>query len=81
MMVGLVLYAYAIGERSSRRIERRCAEDVAFRVICANRAPAVAPSFGTETTSPADSGVCATAPERGFPVMRAAGFEPATSRV
>src|SRR3954451_11234072 len=39
MMVALLLYAYAIGERSSRRIERRCVEDVATRVICANRAP------------------------------------------
>jgi transposase len=39
MMVGLLLYCYAIGERSSRRIERRCVEDVATRVICANQAP------------------------------------------
>jgi transposase len=39
MMVALLLYCYAIGERSSRRIERRCIEDVATRVICANRAP------------------------------------------
>jgi transposase len=39
MMVALLLYAYAIGERSARKIERRCAEDVAFRVICANRVP------------------------------------------
>src|SRR5215213_3301750 len=39
MMVALLLYGYAIGERSSRRIERRCVEDVATRVICANRAP------------------------------------------
>jgi transposase len=39
MMVALVLYAYAVGERSSRRIERRCREDVAFRVIAANEAP------------------------------------------
>jgi transposase len=39
MMVALLLYAYAIGERSSRRIERRCQEDVAFRVITANQAP------------------------------------------
>ena len=38
-MVALLLYAYAIGERSSRRIERRCVEDVATRVICANQAP------------------------------------------
>src|SRR5918996_5945321 len=39
MMVALVLYAYCVGERSSRRIERRCVEDVAFRVIAADRAP------------------------------------------
>jgi transposase len=39
MMVALLLYAYAVGERSSRAIERRCREDVAFRVICANRVP------------------------------------------
>ncbi len=39
MMVALLLYAYCVGERSSRRIERRCLEDVAFRVIAANRAP------------------------------------------
>jgi transposase len=39
MMVALVVYAYAIGERSSRRIERRCREDVAFRVITADQAP------------------------------------------
>src|SRR5215204_5752155 len=39
MMVALMLYAYAIGERSSRRIERRCQEDVAVRVITANQAP------------------------------------------
>jgi transposase len=39
MMVALLLYAYAIGERSARKIERRCCEDVAFRVICANRVP------------------------------------------
>jgi transposase len=25
MMVGLLLYSYAVGQRSSRRIERRCA--------------------------------------------------------
>src|SRR4051794_40206971 len=31
MMVALLLYSYAVGERSSRRIERRCVEDVAAR--------------------------------------------------
>ncbi len=33
------MYAYALGVRSSRAIERRCREDVAFRVITANRTP------------------------------------------
>jgi hypothetical protein len=35
MMVSLLLYAYARGERSSRGIERKCVEDVAYRVIAA----------------------------------------------
>jgi transposase len=39
MMVALVLYAYARGDRSSRVIERRCVEDVAYRVIAANQVP------------------------------------------
>jgi transposase len=39
MMVALLVYAYAVGERSSRRIERHCCDDVAFRVIAANRLP------------------------------------------
>jgi transposase len=39
MMLTLITYAYAVGERSSRGIERRCREDVAFRVICANQVP------------------------------------------
>src|SRR5215218_1196628 len=39
MMVALLLYAYAKGERSSRGIERECMEDVAYRVISANRRP------------------------------------------
>src|SRR3954467_923053 len=39
MMVSLLLYAYARGERSSRGIERKCVEDVAYRVIAAHQAP------------------------------------------
>jgi transposase len=39
MMVALLVYAYSVGERSARGIERRCREDVAFRVICANQTP------------------------------------------
>jgi AraC-like DNA-binding protein len=39
MMVALLVYAYARGQRSSRVIGRGCFEDIAFRVICANRQP------------------------------------------
>jgi transposase len=39
MMVALIFYAYATGERSSRQIERRLREDVAYRVIAAERVP------------------------------------------
>jgi transposase len=39
MMVALLLYAYARGNRSSRAIERACVEDVAFRVVAGNLVP------------------------------------------
>jgi transposase len=39
MMVALLLYAYARGERSSRGIERKCVEDVAYRVLAAQQTP------------------------------------------
>src|SRR5947208_7747078 len=39
VMVAILIYAYCIGERSSRRIERRCTEDIAFRVLAANQVP------------------------------------------
>jgi transposase len=39
MMVALLLYAYARGERSSRVIERALHEDIAYRVIAAGAAP------------------------------------------
>jgi len=39
MLVTLLVWAYANGVTSSRRIERLCGQDVAFRVICAGDAP------------------------------------------
>jgi len=39
MMVALLLYSYARGNRSSRGIERACWEDVGCKVICAMRTP------------------------------------------
>ncbi len=38
-MLAVLLYAYCTGERSSRHIERRCHEDVAYRVLAANQHP------------------------------------------
>jgi transposase len=39
MLVSLLVWAYANGEDSSRRIEGLCRTDVAFRVICAGNFP------------------------------------------
>lgn len=39
MMLAVLLYAYCTGERSSRRIEKRLVEDVAYRVLSANQCP------------------------------------------
>ena len=39
MLLALLVYAYAGGQRSSRRIEDLCVIDVAFRVICAQDVP------------------------------------------
>ena len=36
MMVKVLLYAYCVGVPSSRKIEKRLEEDVAFRVLAAN---------------------------------------------
>src|SRR5437763_759126 len=39
MMVALLMYAYARGNRSSRGVERACWEDVAYKVITGMRTP------------------------------------------
>jgi transposase len=39
MMLAVLLYAYCTGERSSRQMERRLVEDVAYRVLAANQQP------------------------------------------
>jgi transposase len=39
MLLGVLLYGYAVGVRSSRQIERRCTEDLAFRVLPATNCP------------------------------------------
>ena len=39
ILLGVLLYAYCTGIRSSRQIERRCTEDIAFRVLAGNVVP------------------------------------------
>ena len=39
MMVKVLLYAYCIGVPSSRKMEKRLHEDIAFRVLAANNTP------------------------------------------
>jgi transposase len=39
MLLAVLLYAYCSGVRSSRQIERRCHEDLAFRVLSGNSTP------------------------------------------
>jgi transposase len=38
-LLGVLLYGYCLGVRSCRQIERRCTEDLAFRVLAANQTP------------------------------------------
>jgi transposase len=39
MLFALLVYAYCLGVRSSRAVERLCTTDVAFRVLCAQDPP------------------------------------------
>ena len=39
LMVAVLVYAHAVGVRSSRAIERHCVRDVAFRVLAGNQVP------------------------------------------
>ena len=39
MLLAVLLYAYCTGIRSSRQIERRCHEDIAFRILAGNSTP------------------------------------------
>lgn len=71
MMVALLHYSYALGQRSSRAIERRCHEHVPTRVICANQAPIPRRSHGSghviRTHWPGRSPRCSRcAPGRGW---------------
>ena len=68
MMVALLVYAYARGQRSSRVIERACIEDIAFRVIAANRRP---DHMHDRALSPASRDGAGRAVRRGAGAVRA----------
>jgi Transposase domain (DUF772) len=39
MLLAVLRYAYSTGIRSSRQLERRCQEDIAFRILAGNTTP------------------------------------------
>lgn len=39
VLLAVLVYGYALGQRSSRQLERLCGQDVAFRVITGNEVP------------------------------------------
>ncbi|RKY09663.1 MAG: hypothetical protein DRP65_07545 [Planctomycetota bacterium] len=39
MTAALLIYSYCAGERSSRKIEKHCQADIAYKVITANQHP------------------------------------------
>jgi transposase len=45
MMTKILVYAYCVGVFSSRRIQKRLVEDVAFRVLAAGNQPDFPPSI------------------------------------
>ena len=67
MMVALLLYTYARGQRSSRAIERGCIEDVAYRVIAANRVP---DHCTIAVCGPPRTASCLRAASHFFPLLR-----------
>lgn len=46
-LLGILMYGYAHGQRSSRQLERLCATDVAFRVLAGNASGSDAPDHAT----------------------------------
>jgi transposase len=63
MMVKLLLYGYAIGIASSRRLAQRCQEDVAVRVLSASGTwPPWKPSSCRSSAAVSGPGSCSWAP-------------------
>jgi transposase len=58
LMTALLLYAYCVGVPSSRKIEKRTHEDIAFRVITGNTHPDHSASFDVFTSRRCGSCSC-----------------------
>ncbi len=68
MMVKVLLYGYCIGEVSSRRIATKLHEDIAFRVLAANNAPAPYQVRGDVTSAPSRTSCRVTTARRWWTV-------------
>jgi Transposase domain (DUF772) len=60
LMVRLLIYGYTTGIRSSRAIERRCVDDVAFRFLAADQARTTARSPGSVAATWTHSPTCSS---------------------
>ena len=58
MLLALMIYAYATGQRSSRRIEQLCVDHVAYRVVCAQDPRITRRSPGSERPMTKRSLIC-----------------------
>ena len=57
-MLRLLIYGYTTGVRSSRAIERKCADDVAFRFLAADQAPDFRSISGSAAATWTPSAAC-----------------------
>lgn len=78
MMLALLLYAYANGARSTRRIEASCRTDAAYRVICGCLVPdhSTIARFVADQEAAMEAGCAGASP--GIPWPRSPGHRPTT---
>lgn len=61
-MVRLLIYGYTTGVRSSRAIERRCVDDVAFGFLATDQAPDFRSITASAAAIPTRSSACSRSP-------------------
>ena len=60
MMVKILIYAYATGTFSSRKISRKVEEDIAFRMLVAGKSPSTARSANSDAATWTTSAPCSS---------------------